>query len=205
MEDFERAPRIGAALWLLCFQFLVAEQIARLGWPGHFSMATDYISDLGSGRSPLHWVMNSSFILQGFLIFFGSILVRGLYPATAVYRIALALVAAAGLGVLVVGVYPEDVRFRIHSLGAVENFLAGNLGMILLGLAGIRKNWLALAAGSIGLLATLSLMVHSWGSVGAVERVAAYPLPLWLTWTGGGLLLGLSAWRSPRSSRRPSL
>ncbi len=42
--------RLGAALWLLCFQFFVGEQIARLGWPGHYSMARNYISDLGAVR-----------------------------------------------------------------------------------------------------------------------------------------------------------
>jgi hypothetical membrane protein len=69
--------RVGAGLWSLCFQFLVAEQIARLGWSGPYSMARDYISDLGSARSPLHWVMNGSFVLQGFLIFFGALLACG--------------------------------------------------------------------------------------------------------------------------------
>jgi hypothetical membrane protein len=122
------------------------------------------------------------------------VLVRRIYPATAVYRIALWLLAAAGLGVLLVGLFPEDTRVRVHTLGAIENFLAGNLGMILLGLGSLRKNWIALAAGSIGLLATLSLIFHGGGAVGTVERVAAYPLPLWLTWTGAGLYLGFSAW-----------
>jgi hypothetical protein len=32
------ATQVGACLWLLCFQFFVAEQIARLGWTGHYSM-----------------------------------------------------------------------------------------------------------------------------------------------------------------------
>jgi hypothetical membrane protein len=204
MEHSQQWPRVGAILWSFCFQFLLAEQIARLGWPAHYSMAHDYISDLGSGRSPLHSVMNGSFILQGFLIFFGAVLVSRLYPATLVYRIALALLAAAGLGVLVVGVFPEDVHVRIHSLGAIENFLTGNLGMILLGLANIRKNWAALAAGSVGMLATLSLIFHGGGAIGTVERIAAYPLPLWLTWTGAVLYLGLSSWQPPRSSMRPS-
>ena len=64
--------RLGAGLWLFCFQFFVGEQIARLGWAGHYSMARNYISDLGAVRcggaascSSLHWVMNASFVLQG--------------------------------------------------------------------------------------------------------------------------------------------
>jgi hypothetical membrane protein len=194
--------RMGPWLWLCCFQFFVGEQIARLGWPGHYSMARDYISDLGSARSPLHWVMNGSFMLQGLLIFFGAVLARRYFPARLVYQVALLLLAVAGVGVLVVGLEPEDANLRCHLLGAAANFLGGNLGMILLGLVMIRrsvclgrgkrgKSWVPFVAGSVGLLATLALGFRgtpSWDALGwntgTVERLAAYPLPLWLTWTG---------------------
>jgi hypothetical membrane protein len=194
--------RMGPWLWLCCFQFFVGEQIARLGWPGHYSMARDYISDLGSARSPLHWVMNGSFMLQGLLIFFGAALTRRYFPARLFYRVGLLLLAVAGVGVLVVGLRPEDADFRLHILGAAANFLGGNLGMILLGLVMIRrsvclpgakrgKSWIPFVAGSVGLLATLALGFRgspSWAALGwntgTVERLAAYPLPLWLTWTG---------------------
>jgi hypothetical membrane protein len=193
---------------LCCFQFFVAEQIARLGWPGHYSMARDYISDLGSARSPLHWVMNGSFMLQGLLIFFGAVLVRRYFPARLVYRVVLLLLAVAGVGVLVVGLVPEDIDLRWHLQGAAANFLGGNAGMILLGLVMIRrsvclprgkrgKSWVPFVAGSVGLLATLALGFRgapSWAALGwntgTVERLAAYPLPLWLTWTGWMMLTG---------------
>ena len=196
------SSRVGPWLWLFCFQFFVAEQIARLGWPGHYSMARDYISDLGSARSPLHWVMNGSFMLQGLLIFFGAVLTRRYFPTRLVYQVVLLLLAVAGVGVLVVGLVPEDTDLRWHLLGAAANFLGGNLGMILLGLVMIRrsvclpggkrgKSWVPFVAGSVGLLATLALGFRgtpSWDALGwntgTVERFASYPLPLWLTWTG---------------------
>jgi hypothetical membrane protein len=204
---------IGACLWLFCFQFFVAEQISRLGWTGSYSMTRDYISDLGSARSSLHWVMNGSFVLQGFLIFFGAVLVRRIFPAGWIYRVVLLLLAIAGVGVLAVGVFPEDVNFQSHILGAVANFLGGNLAMVLLGLVMIRRSvclpssarwrsWITFALGSVGLLATVSLAFRgapSWEALGwnagTVERLAAYPLPLWLTWTG---FLMLRAARVPR-------
>jgi len=214
---------VGAWLWLCCFQFFVAEQVARWGWTGHYSMARDYISDLGAVRcsaprcSSLHWVMDGSFVLQGLLIFFGTVLVRRLFPAQWVCRVALVWFAVAGLGVLVVGLAPEDVHFRLHILGAVGNFLGGNLGMVLLGLVMIRRSvclpfamrwrhWITFGLGSVGLLATLALSFRgsaSWSALGwnagMVERLAAYPLPLWLTWTGFRLLKGGSTLRSGRS------
>lgn len=186
--------RWGAGLWFCCFQFFVAEQIARLGWTGHYSMARDYISDLGAARSSLHWVMNGSFILQGLLIFFGAVLVRGFFP-----RVTRLLFAIAGMGVLVVGLVPEDTNARLHVEGAVAHFLGGSVAMIVLGCFWIAKpvekrwkSWLTLAAGMVGLLATIALGFRqspSWTwDTGAVERMAAYPLPLWLTWTGYLLL-----------------
>jgi hypothetical membrane protein len=202
------SSRVGPWLWLFCFQFFVAEQITRLGWPGHYSMARDYISDLGSARSPLHWVMNGSFMLQGLLIFFGAVLTRQYFPARMVYRVVLLLLIVAGVGVLVVGLVPEDADVRWHILGAAANFLGGNVGMILLGLVMIRrsvcllrgqrgKSWVPFVAGSIGLLATLALGFRgtpSWVALGwntgTVERLAVYPLPLWLTWTGWLMLTG---------------
>jgi len=181
-------PGAGFWLWSLCFQFFVGEQIARLGWPGPYSMTRDYISDLGAARSPLHWVMNGSFQLQGLLIFFGTVLVRRFYPAKPIYWIALGLLAVAGVGVLLVGLAPEDENIRLHLMGAAANFLGGNLGMILLGLTSSKQGYgrMTLVLGSVGLLATLALMFRGGlgSEVGMVERLAAYPLPLWLTWTG---------------------
>lgn len=174
--------KVGACLWLLCLQFFIAEQIARMGWTGHYSMRRDYISDLGAAGSSLHRVMNGSFVLQGLLILFGAVLLRRLLP-----RIAVALLAIAGLGVLVVGLVPEDTNARLHLQGAAAHFLGGNLAIILL--AKRSKSWITFAAGSIGLLATLALAFHGMGpNTGTVERLAAYPLPLILSWSGWRML-----------------
>ena len=174
--------KLGACLWLLCLQFFVAEQIARIGWTGHYSMRRDYISDLGAAGSSLHAVMNGSFVLQGVLIFSGAVLLRRLLPG-----IVVILLAAAGLGVLVVGLVPEDTNARLHLQGAAANFIGGNLGIIVL--AKRWKSWISLAAGSIGLLATFALAFHGMGAdTGTVERLAAYPLPLFLSWSGWRML-----------------
>ena len=211
--SYPRAP-IGAWLWLFCFQYFVGEQLARLGWTGHYSMTHDYISDLGSLHcqplvcSSLHWVMNGSFVLQGLLIVCGAVMTRAIFSKGSVYQLSFALLVLAGLGVLLVGLVPEDSNFRWHIAGALANFLGGNVAMILLGRRMIRlsvcdpvtsrvKSWLTFAAGSVGLLATLALGFRgtaSWAALGwqagLVERMAAYPLPLWLTWMGFLLLRG---------------
>ena len=177
-------------------------------------MIRDYISDLGALQcqplvcSSLHWVMNGSFVLQGLLIVSGAVLTRAVFSEGRAYALIFALFVVAGLGVLLVGLVPEDSNFHLHILGAIANFVGGNVAMILLGRKMIRasmcdpvtsrvKSWITFGLGSIGLLATLALGFRgsaSWAALGwqagLVERIAAYPLPLWLTWMGLLLLRG---------------
>ena len=191
MESSPRTrPWLGAGWWALCFQFFVAEQIARMGWPGHYSMTGNWISDLGAANSPRHWVMNVSFVLQGVLISVGAILMRRLFPAKLSYRVALLLFLVSGVGVLVVGLVPEDRDAQVHRVAALAHLLAGNLAMILIGvsmLAGAARvrfrGVITLLAGLLGLTA-LALLGLGEKDVGTFERMAAYPLTLWLTWTG---------------------
>lgn len=203
---------VGAVLWVLCVQYFLAEQLARLGWGGGFaaySMRANNISDLGAVHcgwhggaggfvcSRLHWLMNSSFVLQGFLIFFGALLVRRLFPEGRIATVALGLIALSGVGVFLVGLFPEDGNAHVHYLGAAVHFLCGNAGMVMLGFAVLYwTQWtrlvggLSAVAGFIGLMATLLLSAHhDFGiGTGGMERVAAYPLPLWLTGIGAWLL-----------------
>jgi hypothetical membrane protein len=191
MESSPRTrPWLGAGWWALCFQFFVAEQIARMRWPGHYSMSINWISDLGAAHSPLHWVMNSSFVVQGVLIAVGAILMRRLFPAKASYRVALLLFLVSGVGVLVVGLVPEDTDAQVHRVAALVHLLAGNLAMILMGLAMVAgaarvrfRGAITLLAGLLGLTA-LALLGLGEKDVGIFERFAAYPLTLWLTWMG---------------------
>jgi hypothetical membrane protein len=118
----------------------------------------------------------------GLLIFFGAVLLHRLLP-----RIAVILLAIAGLGVLVVGLVPEDTNARLHLQGAAAHFLGGNIAILLL--AKRWRSWITFAAGSIGLLATLALAFRGMGpDIGTVERLAAYPLPLILSWSGWKML-----------------
>jgi hypothetical membrane protein len=207
----------GALLWLVCFQYFVAEQIARVAWTLPYSMKRNYISDLGAIHcgtagldpvcSPLHWVMNSSFVLQGLLIFFGALLVRRLFPTGTWITISLVMITLSGIGILVVGLAPEDARPAIHYAAAAEHFLLDNAGMALLGaILLLRTKWprffalYSLVSGLIGLGATLLLSqrIFLGLQVGGMERVAAYPFPLWLSLTGIFLLLRMRQGKAAR-------
>lgn len=195
----------GAWLWASSLQFFVAQVVVALRWDVPYRIAARYISDLGNTAcaayppgsttlvcSPWHAGMNASFGVLGVTMATGAALVtEGYRPGWR--RVAgLGLVAIAGVGVLLVGLYPENERIAAHTLGAGLNFVCGNLGMILLGWAGLagagRRRWDAFAAtmGALGLLGTALFVSGNFLGLGqgGMERVAAYPLTIWLTLTG---------------------
>jgi hypothetical membrane protein len=196
--------RWGGALWVGCLQFFVAEAVAAGGFVGSYEYRRNYISDLGAlscgeNCSPLHALMNASFVLQGVLILAGAFLVWPLFPRGLLSRLALGLVAASGFGVALVGVAPEDLAPGWHYLGAAENLLLCNAGAALLGVALLREGaaprvvgLLSLAFGMIGLggLGGLAFGYDFGLGLGGVERVAAYPFPLWIAGMGAWLLSG---------------
>jgi hypothetical membrane protein len=196
--------RWGGALWVGCLQFFVSEAVAATGFVGAYSYRRNYISDLGAlscsaGCSPLHGLMNASFVLQGVLIFAGAFVVWPLFLRGALSQLALGLVAASGLGVALVGLAPEDAMPSWHYLGAAENLLFCNAGAALLGLALLRERTapravglLSLAFGLIGLAGLGGLAGgYDFGlGLGGVERVAAYPFPLWIAGMGAWLIGG---------------
>jgi hypothetical membrane protein len=201
---------IGAVLWCLCLQFFVVEQIVRNGWTTPYSWADNYISDLGvvecanrppnSRRfvfSPLHDAMNVSFIVQGFLTAGGAALNHAAFPAGRLRTVAMGLLGLAGAGVITVGFAPVDVHVVGHYTGAGVHFVAGNVGMLLLGTALLRQpdqdqtlprsvGLVILLAGGVGFVALMLLVSGQYLGLGAgtIERVVAYPLPLILAGTG---------------------
>ena len=189
----------GGFCWLLCLQYFAAEAIAVAGWRGGYSFHDNYISDLGalacvgSGCSPLHPLMNASFLLQGVLISAGAVLVWPAFPRGWLRALALGLIAASGLGVFVVGLAPEDFAPGWHYLGAGEHFLFCNAGAAQLGLtllqhgrATRRIALFSLAVGLLGLVALTCLATHAYFGlgVGGMERVSDYPASLWVLMIG---------------------
>ncbi|HEX3937301.1 MAG TPA: DUF998 domain-containing protein [Xanthobacteraceae bacterium] len=216
----------GAIFWMLCVQYFAGEAISIAGWRGPYSISENYISDLGAVRcggaaaglngqtgaicSPLHAAMNTSFVLQGLLIVAGTLCVWPIFPSGRLWAAALLLTAVSGLGVFVVGLAPEDTMASIHYLGAVENLFCTNATMVVMGVAmlGWRRETrlmgaLTLGAGLIGIFGFAFLAVHDYFGlgVGGMERVTAYPFPVWIAAMGallfrrGGLVSGMPAKR----------
>ena len=199
--------RAGAFAWVSALQFYVAQTVVQWAWTTPFSLRENYISDLGNttcgpsevGRnvlyvcSPLYAWMNASFVLLGITITAGAVLTRRAFPPGWAREIGLALVAISGPGVVLVGLFPEDLNLPYHKLGAGVQFILGNLGMAVLGAGMVR--WRAglgafsIVAGVVGLAATALFVaeIYLGLGIGGMERVAAYPLSIWMIVVGGWL------------------
>ncbi len=208
----ERAVGLGAIVWVLAVQFFIAQIVVQSAWTTPFSLTQNFISDLGNTTcapyppdsemyvcSPWHFWMNASFILLGLIILVGGALVSKVFPRGRIRIVGLVLLALAGVGIMAVGLFPEDVNIAYHRLGAAAHFVLGNLAMVALGIALVqgRRPTLAvfsIVSGVVGLLATaLFITNHYLGmGIGSMERLAAYPLPLWLIVAGLSFLSNLS-------------
>ncbi len=208
--------RLAAWLWLGCLQFFLAEAVSTLGFAGRYSYRLSYISDLGAVHctpalcSRWHLLMDGSFFLQAILIAGGALLLPLRYSPGWTGRVSRGLLLLAAFGVYDVAVAPEDVNINKHIFGAGLNFFAGALAMLFWSIAlalyehghrrkrgpspgRSRQAWVAFAAALVAGTG-VRLLYHPAGPLngflgaGTVERLAAYPLPLWLAWMGWTVL-----------------
>jgi len=199
---------------------VLAEIISASAWNNpSYSYANDFISDLGvpggptdfMGHmidSPLAWVMNAGFIVNGGLVALAAVLLQRDSDATA--RWQRRLMIGYGVGLTTAAFFHEAPSWMLplHALGAALAMGGGNVATFLAGRMGTRLGMpvpLARAymvVGAFGLLFFLVvqvLVMTSGGvlphNIGTLERLAAYPLLL------AELVGGLSLYVSERPAR----
>ncbi len=116
--------------------------------------------------------LGSTLIYQGFKKSMGS-------------RTGFSLMAIAGLGTVLVGVFPENINSVLHGFGAILAFALGNMSLVVLANELDMPKFLkyfTVLLGSIGLLslALLALKIYLNLGEGGVERLTAYPQTIWL-------------------------
>ena len=212
-----RPARIGAVcLAAAAPLFLIANVVTAAGWSDPpFSWASHNISDLGNVHcgvwdttrpryvcSPWHPLMNVSFVLTAALLVLGFVLTWRPLGRGAVARSARSLLLLAAAGYALAGAYPADVNENLHFLGALLILVVGNIGLPLAAFAARdsvlgRLRAPTLAAGLVALVGSvLFLAQQPMGiGVGAMERVAAFPFPIWAS--GVGVFL-LAKFRAPQ-------
>ena len=190
--------RIAALCWIANLQFFVIEAVAAARFHGGYSWSRDLISDLGNthcgaydGRlvcSPLHGVMDLSFVVLGVTMIAGASLLASLRPSSVATRVGLCALSLGGVGVILVGAFPENVLRAAHTSGAIATFVFGNLGLILVSRDLSSRPWLRFAATASGAGALAALLVPLGLGNGTGERITAYPQTIWMALWGISLI-----------------
>ena len=214
-----------AAVWITAgLGYLILEAIAAVAFRHHYSYAHNFISDLGvtsrgmfQGRmidSPLAYLMNTAFYLQGTLFLVGAILIVRAFE-THKAALFLTLAATNAVGNFLVGavhsgpIAQADGTTWVHDTGALLAIMGGNAA-ILAG-SSIARNvsgpwYRGVSAGLavLGLLSFIFLVIES--KLAAInilppavwERCSVYSIIAWQMFTAA-YLLTRSRW--PRQRR----
>ena len=210
----DRYPLVGPVVWMFSIQYFIIQLISALAWNSPFSLLQNTISDLGntvcgtySGRfvcSPLHATMNLSFITFGITMALGSLLIYQEFRKNVGSLVGFSAMAVAGLGTIMVGLFPENTIGALHVLGASGPFLIGNFGMVILGIYLPLPKSLRIYTLVLGGIALIALgffySKHYVGlGIGGMERIVAYPQTLWLI--SFGIYMSRSHYKSLKAGR----
>jgi hypothetical membrane protein len=191
----DQFPLVGPALWMLSLQYFIIQLAVAAAWPRPYSWLHNTISDLGNtvcGQygsryvcSPHHSLMNASFIVLGVTMLQGAMLIYHEFQRDRGTAIGFSFMALAGLGTVLVGLFPENTIGSLHFLGAFLPFFIGNLGILILGFSLLAPRWLrfySIVTGIITLTALAFFVTHHYLSfgIGGMERLVGYPQTVWL-------------------------
>jgi hypothetical membrane protein len=180
---FDDKKVAGTLVFVGSVQFIIAMIVAEALYP-YYSVAGNYISDLGVGSTAL--LFNSSVFLLGLLIVGGSYFVYRAFGS----KLILVLLVLTGVGAIGVGLFSETAGY-IHTVFSLITFLFGGLSAIMFYEAEESPfSWLSVVLGSVGLVA-LALFISGYYlglGWGGMERMIAYPILLWGVGLGGHLI-----------------
>lgn len=193
-EKLNRFPLVGPLFLAMALQYyLIQVKVAHA--TNHYSFIEDSISDLGRTNctfvhgsyfcSPEHQLINTSLLILGIATMIGALLFFILFERSRATKFGFGLMAFSGAGVIIVGLFPENISFIGHFIGADTAFLASNISIFILALSiDMPKlmRGLAFFLGSISLtcLIWINIEPSDWHLQGIVERFIADPEVLWL-------------------------
>lgn len=192
----DKYPLIGPLVWILSVQYFITQFIVANAWNTAYSWRLNVISDLGNtacgqyaGRyvcSPDYVLMNGSFLMLGFTMALGSLLIYQEFKESRASLVGFSMMALAGFGTFLVGLFPEDTIKQMHGLGAFLALFIGNLSLVILALAlGRVRNSFRLYTFISGVVSIAAFVLFVSGiylglGQGGMERLVSYPQTLWL-------------------------
>lgn len=187
---------LAGTVWLLNIQYFIIQIIVARHWAQSYSLLHNTISDLGNTAcgpygngfvcSPLHQWMNLSFLALGVGMVLGAALIYLSYKHLRGVALAgLGCMVLAGVGTMLVGLFPENTVSTLHILGASLPFTLGNVALVILGCTLPMPRVLrayTLSSGFVALVALALFFTHTYLGlgIGGTERLTAYPQTIWL-------------------------
>jgi hypothetical membrane protein len=201
---------------LVCIaEYVITEAISASAWTDPtYSYARNFISDLGvsggplifEGRninSPIYWLMNSGFMVEGLLILTAAILLNPLFVSKASRTTVVTLALIHCIGMLMVAIVhgsPEAMHKPIgilHVIGAFLAIVLGNTQCICSGVAAFRAGapaWFKTYSTGMGVLGILGLIALAGIKAippGITERLSVYTIIFWDITAGIFLLISI--------------
>lgn len=192
----DKYPFLGPIVWILSVQYFAAQIVAAAAWPVAYSWSQNVISDLGNtacgqyaGRyvcSPQHGLMNASFIMLGITMAVGSLLIYTEFRRSRASLVGFSLMGMAGIGTILVGMFPENTVSWMHGIGAFLALGIGNVSLMVLALAirQARRSFriYTFLSGALSVVAfgLFAFRLHVGLGAGTIERIVSYPQTIWL-------------------------
>lgn len=192
------SQKSGALFWIASIQYYVAQLIVASQWPTQsgYNWSKNTISDLGNTEcglyiasyvcSPWHLLMNISFIILGITMICGAAAFKRQLKVNRLTSAGFTCMILAGIGTVLVGLFPENTIAPLHIIGAALPFVFGSIGSLLIGyglttLSRVMRIYTVLS-GLTGLLALILFLLKVYGplGIGSVERIVAYPQSIWM-------------------------
>ena len=225
MVSHDGAPstpaRVGSFAWGLVLVWLPVQALVRAAFSGPYHWTRNGFGDLGAVRcgvvavpvlgdphyvcSPWHQAMNAATAATGLLALTALLLTRWeLWPRGSLATTGVVLLGVSAVGRVLSGAVPEDVHASVHLAASAVDLCLAPVAMVVLGLA-VRgeRTGLGLFTFGLGAFALLGLLLAGplgLGVAGA-ERLAAYPVVVWMV--GMGALVFDRTLRARRHSPAP--
>jgi hypothetical membrane protein len=174
----------GAILFIGAIQFIIVGLVVAEALYPDYSVADNYISDLGVGPSAL--IFNTSVFLLGILVVVGSYFIHKTYHRT-FFTILLTI---TGVGAVGVGIFTENAGL-LHPIFSLITFVFGALAAIVS--CRLLRSPLSYLSMILGIFSLLAIVFFGSGNylglgAGGMERMVAYPTLLWGLGFGGHLI-----------------
>ncbi len=215
-ERRDAHPSLGPAIFTAASLYFLIQVIVAWIFSPSYSLVSNTISDLGETScggygappmcSPRWWLMDYvGFLVLGLVMVVGSTLLYHEFTDRVprerrAAMLGFGLMALGGFGAILVGFFPENENRTVHIVGAALAIGLGNVAIFVLGAVlilpeSMRRSMLTFS--SMSLTALVCFASHKFFGIGGgmMERVAAYPVTIWL------ITFGLYIWRfSPQQS-----